>query len=591
MNQTNQTNASSGKTPPSLKKKLKNLWKEERSYLKRLGYTASVMLALCFTFMFFGPLEMVAFSSDSLSYSYWDVAGLLLGTMGAVFLVTVPVLSLLRGKIYNYALCSLLSVTLCGYLQAALFNGQMGTLTGDGIAWGDSALGMLLNLCLWIGITVVLYFVMYLNKSVWQKLCVFVSLLLVAMQVAPTVLILTGSYEKEKVSDIEGYSLSEKGLYEYGKSDNVFVFVLDRLDYDYIEGVLEKDSGFFAPLDGFTQYTNAMSAYARTRPALSHLLASKENMEYLAYLLPTDQYYKDIWTANGGDLLDELKKAGYDVGLYTSIQYLFSNGAYARKNVDNATNGESRLIGTAVLRKMLQLSAYRYSPLAMKPFFWADTAYYNKDIRAQEESTPYSFDDAKYLAGFGGAAVGQSDKVFRMVHLMGSHAPYNLTAQGTAVPEGTTSNVTDQTMGVFRRLYEAFDRMKELGIYEDATIIITADHGNTVDDAKPVQKATTIGLFYKPSGSAGTGLKLSSAPVCVDQLPATILKAAGVDYQAFGRALDEIGEDENVVRYYFKSVVIAGREQKLLTYAVTGDATDFDNWKLVKQSNIVGRFY
>lgn len=580
------------KKPNRVVKKLKKLWVDKKSYPKRLLYSAAVMLAFCFTFLFFGPLEMVAFASESLSYGYQDVVWMLLGTMAAGWVVSSPLIALLRGKIYNYVLCTFLSITVCGYLQGAVFNGQMGALTGNAVAWGDKALEMLGNLLLWIGITVLLYFVMYLSKSVFRKACLGIAVLLVVMQVAPTVLILMGNYEKARVADIKDYSLTDENFYEYGKSDNVFVFVLDRLDSYYINNILRDDPEFFSKnLKGFTQYTNAMSAYARTQPALSHLLSGKENMEYYAYFNSTHDYFKNIWTQNGTDILADLNAAGYEVNLYSDIKNLFADGTYVAANVANASNGESELIPAALLKKLLQLSAYRYAPLALKPFFWADTAYYNRDVRQVEEVNPYALDDAKYLAGFDSATLSaDTEKSFRMYHLYGSHSPCTLTEDGTPSTEGETTPEI-QTKGVFNKLYEAFARMEELGIYENSTIIITADHGCTWDDTKPVQRATTIGLFLKPAGKGmDDSLKYSHAQVSVQNIPATIIKAVGGDATPYGRALYEIGEDEDVKRTYFKTLSgsIKGKwtEFRVLIYEVIGDANDFSNWKEVSTKDM-----
>ena len=136
--------------------------------------------------------------------------------------------------------------------------------------------------------------------------------------------------------------------------------------------------------------------------------------------------------------------------------------------------------------------------------------------------------------------------------------------------------------------------MKDLGIYDDATIIITGDHGSAVNDFKPLLKATKIGLFYKPSGSSGVELKKSAAQVSTANILPTLMKAVGVNKPAvYGRALDEIGEDEQIDRYYFKSVMgdQSRKEDYYVTYLVRGEAGDFDNWSILEENPVVGNFY
>jgi len=70
------------------------------SYPKRLLTAALVLLGLSYTVVFFGPLEMVAFSNGSLVYTYMDVAPLL-ALMALAPLALAPLLALLRGKAFR----------------------------------------------------------------------------------------------------------------------------------------------------------------------------------------------------------------------------------------------------------------------------------------------------------------------------------------------------------------------------------------------------------------------------------------------------------------------------------------------------------
>lgn len=578
---------SGAETKALVSKKLKALWADSRSYKQRLLMAGSVMLALAFTFIFFGPLEMVAFGGNSLAYSYKSVLGLLALAAVAVFAVGSVLVALLRGKIYNYVVCSLFALTLCGYLQAALLNGDLGALTGDSIDWVSYRLPMMLGLGLWLLILLILFFVMYLHRKVWSMGIKWISLILVVMQFAPTVGILAGSYADTAIKDIGSYTLTQEGMYEYAKKDNIFVFVLDRLDYDYIEEVLKEQPEFFNKLDGFTSYTNAVSMFARTQPALNHLLTGCEK---LAYTVDESDFYKDSWTADGKDLLGTLKAQGYTNEMYTNIKYLFSDAAYTVDNVSNISDGKGEMKPVLTLKKLMYLSTYRYAPTAIKPFFWADTNYYN-DVFAPCEIEKYSFDDTKYASGFLQSTAEREGKNFKLYHFYGPHAPYTMKADGTK--SDTPTSVKEQTLGSFNNLFAAFDQMKKLGIYEDATIIITADHGAAINDSKPVSKATRIGLFYKPAGSAGTPLATSQAQVSTANIPATLVKAAGADHTAYGKALDEIGEKEEITRIYYKSVTDpkTRNEQQVYKYNIIGDAADFDNWKITEVLDIEHGFY
>lgn len=554
--------------------------RQVQAFLKKLLYSALVMGAACYTFFFFAPFEMLAGGSNAMSYTHRDVWHILALTAVIVFSLVTPVLLALRGKVFRITLTLFFSLTLCCYLQCLLMNRSLGVLNGD--SYSVTAGTAILDLFLWLAIFVGCFFALSKSRKVWRGILLYGAIALLVMQGASTVSL--ALQDPPTNASIAEYQLSTENMYSYSSGDNVFVFVLDRLDYNYIEKVKKQDPEFFDELDGFTCYTNAMSAYARTQPALNHLLTGSET----AYSVSAQQFFTDSWTEDGKDLLGGLQEQGYSVELYTKPTYLFGSADYAVKNVDNLTNG-SQLRDMAVFPKLLRMAAYRCAPNVLKGLFWADTNFYNHQVFASDGTTGYDFDDPAYAPGFVTATADSTENSFKFYHFNGSHSPYNMRADGTAAAGDEAVTVEDQTMGSFRNLYRAFSQMKALGIYEDATIIITADHGAAMSDRLSIteivekyQKVPQIGLFYKPSGSAGTPLAYSDAPVSTDNIPATIAKAAGFeDITPYGTALEDVAEDAAVTRPYFKTVTPKGSgwETGVYEYAVTGDVSDFDNWQ------------
>lgn len=545
-----------------------------KPYLKKAGVAALVMAAAAVTLVFFGPFESLAFAGNAMRYDHRDVwLPLFLASLG-VFAAGTFLLPLLKGRAFRYTVTGIFALTLCGYLQSVFMNGGLGLLDGNSL---DLPVGrILLNTGVWIAVFIGCFAVQQLSRPVWRGLLRYGALALAVMQLTSVVSI--ALRPTPAVASTEGLFLTEEGMYQFSSSENIFVFVLDRLDYTYIEGVLKKDPAYFDRLDGFVSYTNAISAYGRTQPALNHLLTGSET----AYTVAKQDFYADSWHEEGKAILEDMDRLAYSTELYTNIRYLFSDPEYALRYADNAS-GQQQVAAGRVLPKLLRLGAYRWAPLALKKSLWTDTNFYNTGVLRENSAPAYEFDDSRYGPGFLEATADREEKNFKFYHFYGSHSPCHMKADGTYSEAETT--VTEQTQGIFLHLFNAFDRMKELGIYEDATIVITADHGSAYKDSAPVQKPVTIGLFYKPSGAAGTPLRQSAAPVCTDQIPATLLKEAGLaDYSAYGPALDEIPEDAQIVRYYYKSVseTTKWHEVSVYKYAVTGDAKDFSNWKVVE---------
>lgn len=563
-------------------KKIKSLFADRRPLKKRVLLAALPTFAAVFTFLFFGPLELVAFSSESLSYTYLDVLLPLSLLSVLAFLVGTGVLLLLRGKLFNIAVSSVTALTVCGYMQGAFLNGPLGTLTGEPVAWEDKAKVALLNLVLWVVVFALVYLVLYLHRKLWAYTLQGVCALLAVMQLAPTIAILTGSYSDIKINDIFSYTLTTDGMQEYSKKENVFLFVVDTLDLKFINEIKAKTPDFFEKLDGFTAYTDATSRYARTTPSLAHIMSGCDDN---AFEKKRYYYYKECWESGAGvSALEAIKNCGYDIDLYSQMNYLFSHPDQL-EYLSNDTEAKGDIKTSTLLAKLVQLSVYRYSPTVLKPFFIEDTKYFN-DVYDASAVTPFVFNDSEYLSSLESADTVATKNSFKLYHFYGSHYPYTLDEKGNLSDKETTAEV--QTRGVFTKLFAAFDRMKELGIYDDATIIITADHGEHPDYQKVLDHAINIGLFYKPSGSAGTPLAYSQAPVTTDNIIPTLVNACGGDGSVYGKALNEVAEDEIITRIHYCPIANENWVECAYTaFEIKGKASDFNNWKYLGTMDLV----
>lgn len=575
--------SSSSHKNSTFRQKCRSLWKDKRTYRERLLLAAVPSFALCFTFIFFGPIEMTAFNQSSLSFSIFDITGMMLVAMAAAFVALTLVLSLLRGKVFNYCVTAVFAFLLCGYLQGNVLNGPLGALTGEPINWQIQKTAMLANMGVWALLFLASYLVLYFDKKVWRNVVLFGSALLVVMQGTALVGIYTGAERKETAY------FSEKGMFEYAQQNNTVVFVVDMLDYLYIEQIRGNDPTFFDRLDGFTGFENATSEFARTRPAANYMLTGKKDG---AYQVPRSAYLEQSWGTKTNGLLSDLDKVGYRVDLYCSIDELFSDSSISEKYVSNYSSDSMHMAVTSLTKNMLFLSLYRYSPVIAKPFFWLYTDDINEAAFQKDEVIQAAQSDETRLdAGLDGMQLIEENGILKLFHFRGSHYPYTLNADGTR--SSTTTSVEEQTRGCFEVLFRALDRMKELGIYDDATIIISADHGRRQHSRlTPLDYAVRIGMFYKPAGKSEEPLTWSKAPVSLANIPATIIKSTGVDYSAYGKALDDVAEGDDVTRYCYNVILDeAGDEAQFAVFEVKGDASDFANWKNLGVQDVKYPFY
>ena len=384
-----------------------------------------------------------------------------------------------------------------------------------------------------------------------------------------------------------GHSLTDSGFAEFSRGDNVVVVVVDRLDYDYIVDGLKEDKHLLDFFDGFTMYEDAVSGYARTAPALLHMFTGADK---LLYQVDFKTALREAWTYGGRNLLADVTAADYSVEVYTNMDYLFSDMDYVGRYVKNYYNRwmePKTPVGPADFRMEATWQGnLRWFGPEMRSIYPDNRVELDIEPQPLTPGQTYQFNDHYDYSLLAEATADRWEKSFKIFHFHGAHEPYRMLANGQVLDE--PSNPQEQTRGNFLHLSNFFARLKELQVYDRSTIIVTADHGYAVNDYSGIQKATRVGLFYKPAGAKGK-LKRSSAPVTTADIPATVLKAMGADYSAYGLALDEVTSKNRQIRMYYKTAsdIDTDEERQLFTYEIRGKASKLKNWVEIRSTPIL----
>ena len=570
---------------------------EELSFKTRFVVVLVVVVALVLTVLVVPPLEVVGGNEDSLTFGlrqvWWIVA--LFGL--AVSLLVTLLLSTLKGKAFQIGVMVLASLAVASYIQALFLNFDLPIADGVPVDWFNHKRSMALGLVVWGAIVVVPLVLSRRNRDRWVRPVAAAMAVLALVQLVGVASVFAKS--SGEASDPSRVYVTSDGLLELSESgDNIVVFVLDTLDNHYVQSILSEDPSFFSPLEGFTYFDNATGSMIPTCYGVPYLLSQQ--------LPETGEDFHEFQARRYGSatFLQDLHDAGYSVGLYTDSIYegycpedVREKLYAATKNLHPVRDANVDVIGTLVALE--QLGLYRNSPWIAKPLFWFFTSdLNNRMIRVPEgtdlSNTQYILDDHRHLEEVRTRGLSLSDNEgkgsFRFIHLMGAHAPYNLDADGNASALPTT--VEDQTKGSMRMVYAYLDEMRRLGVYDDATIIVTTDHG-FYEVAEPIGPSTPIAIFAKPGARSSSridaenqestyapewGLKVCDMPVSHADFQASVLAAADADYFAYGQTMFEI-RDSDRVRYYINTLAYNNVDHDLVEYRITGDANDRANWE------------
>ena len=552
----------------------------------RILLSLGVAAFFSMTILFVAPCEIVAGGQNDLVFRLGDVWGLFaLTTCACTFLVTA-FMALFRGKAYTVVLAFVFAIGLCCYIQAMFLNAGLPSADGRAVDWwGSHGSMMVISGLVWLVVVMGLLLTAFFNQKVLRVIAGCLSVVLIAIQVVGVVSLFFD--DSQNHSESGSIAITETGLYDLSEKNNVVVIILDYFDTRTLVDLADQDPSVFDEMEGFTWYQNSAGVMIPTGFALPYLMSGvtpSSAQDINDYLI--DRYTKSTF-------LEDLHGSGYSTGIYTTTfggSYLTDDQAKVEifDNIGNAHALRTMDInGFGVCKMMLKASLYRDMPWVFKPRF----RFYTDDVNRESlvltadqspDDTLYIMDDARYfdrLKRFR-LSINQDngEGAFRMIHLNGGHAPYTINDKGEYVGEGNSSKEMQAT-GALLMASTYLRYMKDAGVYDDATIVITADHGDWAASMDLPTEATSPILLVKKPRAGFDPIKVSHAPVSHADYFATVLNAMGQEYTKYGEPFDAHAEEESRVRdFYYITHDSNSQVRSLLGYEINGDALDFGNW-------------
>ncbi len=563
------------------------LWADKRAFRTRLLLAAACALGCAFTFIFFGPCELYLQNPSDMTFPFSLLAPVMALAGLGVFAVLLAVLLLLRGKPFNYAVSLLFAVTLAGYLQGNFWNLDHGTLDGSTVTWPNYKWAMLKNLMIWMAVIAAVFLLLYFSRKLWTRALEAVSLLLAAMQ-AMALLILAGG---AGLPAAQGRYLSTEGIFELAPANNVVFFLLDRCDCSYLNNVIARHPEWEDDLRGFTSYQDFTGSFSRTYASITYLLTGVRDGDAAPFETPKPDYLRRAWERS--TFLPGLHDAGIQVGLYSHIGDVVGDMDNVEGKIDNIGQESVSFSRRIMLVKMLELSAYRYAPEALKPYFQLYTGELDA-VQASSRQDLYQIDDAAFWERYRAQGLSVNaglNGCFRFYHLQGGHAPFNINEAAELVEAGGDEQTRyAQVTGDLGMIFQYLEDLRERGVYDDTTVVISTDHAVDYPDWPTVlnrlDSPRLLPLLIKPAhADTSRPMALSCKQICQDNLRASIAGWFGLDTAQYGRTIESIGEDEPMTRTFWMLLydeALVTRDAYMGTYEIRGDGNDFSNWELAR---------
>ena len=550
-----------------------------------VAFTIPLVVCLCI------PLEFFANNIDEFFFSFSSffpmaiVFALLFTSLFFFALIFLP------EKAYRISCAILIGMAVMFFLQGNYLNLGINSLAGDNLGVASITIGQkIFNIIIWVVViagAVVLSLLKDKNGIIGLVGLLVSGIVIITHVMSPLLLVFTTenvfASREDRVATSETATipkiLTNKGLTTISKTNNVFFFCVDRFDIEYAELGFNECPEIYDMLDGFTLFEDNVSLYGHTFPGVANLLTGKR------YDLnkPREDFLSTVYLEN--NTLDVLNEKGYKINLFTQPYYVYTDACFFPnyvQNIASATTYEVHSKGILSLN-LMQISLYRCFPLFFKPFVgninsgtcnkfveskgsdgYSQFTCDMKDVWYTMESMPFNSID---------------DKLFTFLHIDGCHGVlYDEEWNDASLFEMQDMTISlKQSFNIINKYLKA---MKDAGVYDDSTIIITGDHATPINDRKALEQSSLTALFVKPAGSTHKEIKRSKAQVSHDALWPTIFNSENIDVDLDNKSVFQIDENENRVREYFWHTYSVPTIQYV--YSINGSGKNFKNWNLEK---------
>jgi hypothetical protein len=523
-------------------------------------------IALCFslTLTFFGPLKIylgnVAEFSFEISYFIPMLLKMFLYLFIPIFLLLLALGEKFKGR--GIAIVGMLAILL--WLQGNIMVWDYGLLDGRYIDWNEKWYLGILDISIWVGLICLAFF----KSHKISKQMRFLSILLILVQLG---LLIIEYHKAPNITRI--YKIDHTNKFVFSKTKNAILLVVDAFESPVFQKLMNDHPGFEKSFQGFTYFPNTLGGFNNTYQALPLLFTGK----YYNNTQTLPDYYRNAFLSDSS-LPKNLKDNGFYVQLFPIAPRYIHMSPLIASNIKMARN-KKYFYGTDM--EIFDFTLFRCVPHYLKStIIFGDAGLLEEKIPGftctAQKSQKTNFKnfkkrslknirDLRFINEMLNSTQGSAPlPTFKYYHMFGLHPPFIMDENHEYT---TMKNTLESTLrvatGILKYLELFLSRLKQEGLYDNSLIVICGDHGlkvpgiNVVElGGQKVDVAIQRGrafplLLIKPIGAKGE-LKLSMAPVSMQDIPKTILSELGLSSSGLpGESAFSIPNDAERKRKYY----------------------------------------
>jgi len=552
----------------------------------------SVAFSLPMMLFLTSPLSVFLGNRDQFEANFFELLGVMAMITVTMFLVIAGLLYPFRNWIVGKVLSGIVvGFAACVLIQSQFFAWNFGPLDGGEIAWDKWNNHAILELCVWLIVSLA---AIIIAVRVSDKLRVFANFVIIL-----GVLSVGSSYfsSHNKTGSRETKGIQTVDVFNFHPENNTVLIVLDDTQSDALIEIQSKWPEELNAFTGFTYYPDTIGGFRTTKASIPLIMTGQQYAN-------EEPFVKWRETKLAGPTIPHyFDDKGFNIVLFSFGPYLLMELKAPHVDTRYLNNIGFDRIRKSVL-SVVNYSIFRTVPIKAKPVVydlgnWPLTRSFSND---KKYPSGQRGNDLRLVRTFTKHAKVRSNHPgeFKYFHLWGSHVPIEVDENFKLVDASTPKlkkhrdRYIRQVRGVFKLVSEMLAKMKELGIYDSAQILIVSDHGTRHDflpiDLQNFDKTDTEipshvfssarPLFlYKPSGSDGA-IEVSNAQVHLRDVPCFVTDQNEQfdcpEYESFS---EENPRSRLFFDHHLKLGWAKGRYlPPLKFYTVKGDSRDAKSW-------------
>lgn len=518
--------------------------RKKSRYGRRLKTAFLPCFLLSFMVCIWGSMEVFVSNAANFRFTFWEAfvplfaLCLVSSAIGALFI------AIFRKLPFRLLISLVFSVALLGYVQNVFLNLDLGLMEGEGVDWSLYSAHGKTNLIIWIAALIVLVPALTLCKKHTRRIVTAGSLVLLLIQGLTFGIVSAQHLTSEAGSKNEtAYVLSGNEQYKVSPNGNVIVIMLDYFSNDYIDSMLKQFPDALDALKDFTYYDNCDPTYIGTFPSVVHMLTGHA----FDTTIPIEQWFREAWNSESAQYFYKtLAENGYEARFFDSSSSYFGI-KYATPYFTNLIEQKRTVRYERLVDSMLTLSLYRYAPHTLKQYVEPSSYNLTASVTLSSDGIINSWNQNAFynMLRRDRLQANETDKKYFIIEfLRGTHPPYQVNENAAW---DTSATLEECAAGYMLMVSEYINQLKDLGLYDDATIIITSDHGDKENSMQVI-------YFIKEPHATREEMAVNSAPISHKEFLGTVLYNIGAEYP-YGQTIYDFTEDDERERTVMRNFI------------------------------------